>query len=168
MATLSNDKIVSIESSAQDVLLSVFGNMDSLELPINISKILRRYNFTLQKGKFKEDNVVGLYDRNSNTIYIDIDDPYPRQVFTVSHELGHYFLHNDKNQEVFYRIGLTKLDGENSPQESEANWFAASLLMPKKLILKYWELTHDVEKLAQIFGVSPPAVYFRLKNLQLI
>ena len=40
--------------------------------------------------------------------------------------------------------------------------------MPKKLILKYWELTQDIEKLAQIFGVSPSAVYFRLKNLQLI
>src|SRR3989339_845568 len=168
MAILSKDQIISIESSAQDVLLSVFGNIDSVELPIKISEILEKYNFNLQKGKFKDDSVVGIYDKQNSTIYVNVDDPYPRQVFTVAHELGHYFLHADKHQEIYYRKELTRLDGENPPQESEANWFAASLLMPKKLILKYWELTQDIEKLAQIFGVSPSAVYFRLKNLQLI
>ncbi|HCS79336.1 TPA: hypothetical protein DIV55_06395 [Patescibacteria group bacterium] len=168
MAILSKDQILSIESSAQDVLLSVFDNLDSVQPPIDIFKILKKYNLKLQVGRFKEENIAGAYKRLDNTIFVNSDDPYPRQVFTIAHELGHHFLHNDKNEEVFLRTALTKLDGQNSPQESEANWFAASLLMPKKLILKYWELTHDVEKISAIFGVSPTAVYFRLKNLQLL
>lgn len=168
MAHLTKDQIISIEASAQDVLLSVFGNIESIEPPINISEIIRKYNFHLKVGRFKQENVVGAYDRAASTIYVNSDDPYPRQVFTVAHELGHYFLHRSKTQEIFYRTELTKLDGENPPEESQANWFAASLLMPKAIVIKYWGLTHDVEKLANIFGVSPSAVYFRLKNLQLL
>ena len=168
MAILSKDQILSIESSSQDVLLSVFGNLDLLEPPIDLAKILKKYNFSLHLGKFAEENVVGAYDRKSSTIYVDNNDPYQRQVFTIAHELGHHFLHKDKTQEIFYRTQLTQLDGQNTREETEANWFAASLLMPKKLVLRYWVLSQDEEKIAAIFGVSPTAVYFRLKNLQLL
>ena len=85
MAILSKDQILSIESSAQDVLLSVFDNLDSVQPPIDIFKILKKYNLKLQVGRFKEENIAGAYKRLDNTIFVNSDDPYPRQVFTITH-----------------------------------------------------------------------------------
>ena len=63
---------------------------------------------------------------------------------------------------------ILNLTDEDKEEEQEANWFAASLLMPEKLLKHYFSITNDADKLATIFGVSPTAVYYRLKNLGLL
>lgn len=82
--------------------------------------------------------------------------------FTLAHEFAHYVLH--ENQEKF-RIDLFDY-AENtleSRQETEANYFAASLLMPKDDFQEMLKLTQDKEKIAEYFGVSVPAVEARIK-----
>lgn len=167
MSVLSQADIIGIEQKAKDVLLSVYKKVEEIKPPIDISKILSANSFKVESGEFDDEDVVGYYDKKAKKISVSSDDIYQRQIFTVAHELGHFFLHADKEEEVFYRTQVINLDSEKQKEEAEANWFAASLLMPKNLVLKYWELTKDIDIIAKIFGVSHTAAYFRLKNLQL-
>lgn len=62
-----------------------------------------------------------------------------RKNFTVAHELGHFMLHQDKD-EVKCKIedmGQFTLTPHGKTLEKEANQFAASLLMPEKDISRY-------------------------------
>lgn len=88
-----------------------------------------------------------------------------RQRFTFAHELGHFFLHKDKNNvefrdEVFYRIENT------SSIEYAANEFASRLLMPEeRLIKKLDEGVSDLKELADFFEVSQEAMRYRVLSL---
>ncbi len=156
-----------IEAKASGVLESVFGNLNDIQLPISLSRVLDKYNIILKTGKFEDKNVSGVFNRKDQEIYVAEDEAPNRKAFTVAHELGHYFLHEGKVTEVFLREQILNLTEESRESEQEANWFAASLLMPEKLIKKYYSISKDVDVLSTLFGVSPTAVYFRLKNLGL-
>jgi Zn-dependent peptidase ImmA (M78 family) len=84
--------------------------------------------------------------------------------FTLAHEFGHYVLHKGKEK---FRLDLFDYaaDTKESKQETEANYFAASLLMPKKEFEELLAWTQDNEKIAEYFGVSVPAVEARIKWL---
>lgn len=56
-----------------------------------------------------------------------------RQRFSIAHELGHWELHPDVKQ-GYLCTAKDLRDYGRSPEEAEANWFAATLLMPKFLI----------------------------------
>ncbi len=155
-----------IEEKAEEVLRSVYP--EKLELPISLEKILEYFKLNLKSGNFQKSELAGAIDRENNTIYVARDDPYTRKAFTVAHELGHFILHKNKSRELFYRRQVISLDQEDSSDEKEANFFAASLLMPLDLIKKYFSLTKNLKELSTVFGVSPSAVHWRLKNLGLV
>jgi Zn-dependent peptidase ImmA (M78 family) len=159
-----------IETDAEETLRQVFSDINILRLPVNINEILNYYNLTLQRVQFEDSEVSGTFDRPDSRISINAEDRPWRQAFTAAHELGHYKLHADAETETFYRMDMPKVDGVSQldPKEQEANWFAASILMPRTLLINFWSLTKDIEKLADIFGVSPSAMRYRLKNLKLI
>jgi len=165
---LDDSKTAEIDAKTVDILADVFGDTEKIDVPINLSKVLEKYKIDLEYGKFPSNDISGAFDRSSNRIYISEDDVYHRQAFTLAHELGHIILHADKDKEIFYRYQTFNLEKENGVEETEANWFAASLLMPKTIILKFWILTKDVNKLADIFGVSNSAMFYRLKHLGLL
>lgn len=88
-----------------------------------------------------------------------------RDNFTIAHELGHYFLHyrlpKHTGQEGFGR-------GERNRKETQANVFAASLLMPVDSFTKAWtEMSGNERLLADKFGVSPAAVRVQAQVLRL-
>lgn len=80
-----------------------------------------------------------------------------RQHFTIAHEIGH-LLSGHADQATCYR-GFAA----GSPEEAEANRFAADLLMPLWM-LEPLVLTHgaDSSTLARIFKVSEEAMNIRL------
>lgn len=84
--------------------------------------------------------------------------------FTLAHEFAHYVLH--ENEEMF-RLDLVDYanNTEETKKETEANYFAASLLMPQAEFEEMLKLTDDKEKIAAYFGVSVPAVEVRKKWL---
>lgn len=164
---MQTDKIEEIEVKTRDILEENLGKINDLDLPINLAKILERYKFVLYYAIFKDPNVGGTYKKADNLIVVAKDDPIKRQFFTVAHELGHFFLHK-KTQDVFYRKQAIEFNGEGTLEEKEANWFAASLLMPKELILKVWGERQSVDYIAAKFGVSRTAAFWRLKNLKVI
>ncbi|MGZ0175141.1 MAG: ImmA/IrrE family metallo-endopeptidase, partial [Planctomycetales bacterium] len=83
-----------------------------------------------------------------------------RDRFTIAHELGHYFLHSDQGEIpiVAFRNGSTRI-------EWEANWFAASLLMPKAEFRQAASRDLSVAALAARFGVSQEAARVRKEAL---
>lgn len=111
-----------------------------------------------------------LLDDESGSIYVhgprDFDIVVPsftsprRDRFTIAHELGHYFLHAAQGSRpiIAYRRGTDRC-------EWEANWFAASLLMPPREFRDAWGEHKDREVLASLFGVSSEAAEIRLKTL---
>lgn len=71
--------------------------------------------------------------------------------FSIAHEVGHYVLHSQ-----FGEVPLVAQNsGVNERAEWEADWFAASLLMPPAEFRKHRETNPDPYFLASRFLVSP-------------
>lgn len=117
-------------------------------------------------------------DKNEFTIFVNADKPKTRQYFTIAHELGHYFLHQDiiKKEEIIIdgessseNRALFRLDFyEHTKIETEANNFAASLIMPTDLVKKAWKIFENIEECAKVFNVSASAMSVRLEKLNLV
>lgn len=165
---LTKTQIHTIEAKANAVLESVFGSTDTVSLPVSLLDILNRYEITALVGTFEDEAVSGVYNKEKKNIYVAKDEDSNRKAFTVAHELGHFFLHEKKKDDIFYRTQILHITDEDRKEEQEANWFAASLLMPEQQLRHYYSLTKNVGELAVIFGVSSTAVYYRLKNLGLL
>ena len=99
-----------------------------------------------------------------------------RDSFTISHELGHFFLHwplvkanfaagNECRQGMAAARWVDKENQTLMQSEREANWFAAGFLFPKQLFCGMWRKTPDVEYLAMWFEASKPAVEARIREL---
>lgn len=122
---------------------------------------------------------VTLFKDGKFNILINNNKPETRQNFTLAHELGHYFLHQDvlkqqhgiidgddtlDNPRVLYRAS-----GDSGKKiEVETNNFAASLIMPADLVRRAWEATRSIEDCARIFKVSAVAMSVRLTRLGLV
>lgn len=132
---------------------------------------------------FDDENVSGviLYKEDKFHILINKLKPKTRQHFTIAHELGHYFLHKEliKAEETNAIVdGDNFLDGSQilyrmdeatrNKIETEANNFAASLIMPTDLVKKAWDAFESVDECAKVFQVSPLAMSIRLERLGLI
>lgn len=165
---LIKEKKQEIEAKTVDILETYYGYIENIKPPIKASAILDQTGLKILQAKFKDENVSGYYNKQEKKIYVSSSENIRRQIFTIAHELGHFYLHSDLGEETFYRQQALNLSGETNEREQEANLFAASLLMPKKLVEIYWGYSHDWEEMANIFIVSKTAMFFRLKNLGLI
>lgn len=165
---LSESRKNEIEAMTRDVLTGIYGDMTKVNLPVDITKVVKEFNTHVQFVKFKDESISGAFEKDTKTIYIADKESFPRKMFSIAHELGHLLLHTKKEREFFYRMDILKITEEERTEDQEANWFAASLLMPKELVTRYWEASKSTDLLTRLFGVSPSAVYFRLKNLGLV
>ena len=106
-------------------------------------------------------------------IWVNADEAVqwpPRRRFTIAHELGHHVLHRTGQQALFCRKAV--VDPEDKPAttkppipvtEQEANAFAAALLMPARLVERYYRETEgDFEQLCLVFKSSGAAMGRRL------
>lgn len=107
-----------------------------------------------------------------------------RKRFTVAHELGHYLReHIPEDDHLDWGFTVIRRDGRSSDatdlQEMEANFFAACLLMPKKMLRAdvdsmrgfHGEVSIDdaeIQRLAKRYGVSKVAMQYRLMNVGLL
>ena len=101
-----------------------------------------------------------------------------RKRFTFAHELWHFFLHKeildsqklitDDDNTLYNRPWYTNLWDKEKEMESEANFFAAELLMPEDVVREAYKRDPSIDKLADFFNVSISAISFRLKNLSII
>lgn len=105
-------------------------------------------------------------------IDLNINDPEVRQRFSLAHELGHYLFHKK-----LIGDGVSDSPAFRSPDpsvyrntpleqhhETQANQFAANLLMPKELVTQAERDIggRDEKALARALNVSVPAMRIRL------
>ena len=152
--------------------------------PVDVRALVRELGLTIVEAELGDD-ISGALVTNpgGSTILVESTHHEHRRRFTISHELGHHVLrhqfeegghvHVDRGNYISLR-GRRASEGVD-PKEIEANWFAAALLMPSRMIEA--EVTrlgaqalhdHHVEELADKFKVSQQAMTIRLTNLGLL
>lgn len=112
------------------------------------------------------------------TILFEQYDPPVRQRFSIAHELGHYFLHAQREAShahiAYQRCAQRRVDAEASPDgeaasdiEAEADAFAGAFLLPADELRA--DLAHYglcVTFLAERYCVSEATVRRRVKGLE--
>lgn len=131
-------------------------------------------------GRITYQDLCELKHSDSGSIQVEPDSTFSiflpnhtspeRDRFTIAHELGHYVLHfllprtSGQNLE----LGLQAARFGKGQTEFEANWFAASFLMPANAYKeKYTEASGSIERVADFFDVSESAATVRAKALGL-
>jgi Zn-dependent peptidase ImmA (M78 family) len=145
--------------------------------PVSVETIAKQINLRVRFEPF-DGNLSGCIVRQGGEVTIGINSFHHknRQRFTLAHEIGHFFLH--KGEEIIvdrsFRVNLRDSEAAKaeSPEEIEANYFAAELLMPTKFLLKDLdgkaidiESDEDIRELSSRYHVSSQALSYRLTNL---
>jgi Zn-dependent peptidase ImmA (M78 family) len=151
------------------------------EAPVSLSRLAKACNVRISVDSLDGDLSGFLYrDTNQAVIGVNTYHSQTRQNFTIAHELGHFLLHDQEQLHVDHQFRV-RLRNDLSSQgideaEREANFFAASLLMPKTFLEKdldgteYVDLFDDdfLSDLARKYCVSTQALLNRLRALNYI
>lgn len=152
-----------------------------LRAPVPVEKLAEKLGARVVFQPFDGGDVSGLLYRDDARVIIGVNDGHPstRQRFTIAHEIGHLLLHPGKPMILDKVVRVNRRDAVSSlasdKQEIEANGFAASLLMPRELLMqalrrilsKRRGIEEDdlIQELADLFEVSNEAMGHRLTNL---
>lgn len=161
------------------------------ELPISVETVARHLGINVHFEQL-DDEVSGMLVVKNDAKHILVNRSHHRnrQRFTIAHEIGHLVRHYQSGDEVFLDTALRVYQRAGNPgsaayvqpnsttspdQEREANFFAASLLMPQDMLNQFIESQgtdifdeFDISRLAYAFDVSEQAMSIRLSNLGLI
>jgi len=179
-------------SSAADLLSYLnLNHQFEISAPIDVDKIAFLLNFqVILDSSLEEDGVIGKISFNDGKPLVRINpiqNSYtPRRRFTLAHEIGHFCLHSNQNFPEFIDSQQTMSRTESywNPIESEANNFAAQLLIPSQLITSSSQLVIDsykteynqtkmpkedfINRMADKFIVSSKAMEYRLINVGIL
>lgn len=145
--------------------------------PRNIVDICNKMGIDVQETEEFPDDVCGVIFKENKDYIILVNKKHSigRRSFTIAHELGHYVLHKDILDSKNELISYTKSNGEDvsvlargveyNTRETEANNFAAEILMPEKEFLSKCECSNDIEEVAHYFAVSTSAASVRASKL---
>lgn len=136
----------------------------ALTPPVPIEQILKEqfdFNIVLIEAP---DNISAFVDLNDHYIGINQNHHINRQRFTLAHELGHYSL---GHKERAYTEYVQTPGKERSNLETEANEFAAELLMPLAVIKKISKEA-NADYMSDFFQVSKETLFYQLMKHRLI
>jgi Zn-dependent peptidase ImmA (M78 family) len=157
---------------------ALLGENGITEAPVLASQIAKAKGARIFVDSLEGDLSGFLYrEEGQAVIGVNTRHSPARQNFTIAHELGHLLLHDQEQLHVDHEFRV-RLRSDVSSQgtdeaEQEANFFAASLLMPRGFIERdlankeYVDLLDDdfLHALARKYGVSAQALAIRLKTL---
>lgn len=147
--------------------------------PVDLPELFSKLGIEYQSAELPDD-IFGCLKKIGDDkfeITVNSKNSKPRQRFTAAHELGHYVLHrhllgNGVSDNTAYRsvAGSDCYNEKITPRhETEANGFAAEILMPKEIVFsQHKEHGSNISKLAEHFQVSKMAMEIRLKSFGLI
>src|ERR1700730_5767847 len=166
-----------VESLIEELL----DRYDITEAPVPVERIAKAKGARVFHQSLEDDVSGFLYQDNEQTVIgVNTHHAPVRQNFTTAHELGHLLLHEQEQLHVDREFRVRLRDDVSSQgtddAEREANFFAASLLMPKTFLEadlaneEYVDLLEGtfLHELARKYGVSTQALVNRLKNLRYI
>lgn len=138
--------------------------------PVDVEGLTKALGLNLRYA-YLDSNIAGMIEKSddSYTITVNASDAETRQRFTIAHELGHYVHHRDRigdgieDNRMYRNTGAFHNTKIGALQETQANQFAANLLMPSELIhkLRNSGVTNERE-MARRLGVSLHAMCIRL------
>jgi Zn-dependent peptidase ImmA (M78 family) len=123
-------------------------------IPVPLEQIAKKLGAVVSFEPFG-GHLSGMLYRDTAQTVIGINSAHPhrRQRFTIAHEIGHFGLHkvspvivDRATQEKLVRVNTrNEASGQGTDQEeSEANQFAAALLMPREVVMR--EVQHRVAR----------------------
>ena len=177
-------------TNAYDLLEHAKNQNIEIGAPVNLSEIAKLLGVSVfEDYELEGSDIIGQITFDGEQAVITIN-PFqnnyePRRRFTLAHELGHFCLHAT-SQKTFTdsRKTMSRSGSYWDKYESEANNFAAQLLMPKDLLVaegkklisiyKAEESAQTmpakifIEQMSSLFEVSSKAMEYRLKNIGVI
>lgn len=133
---------------------------------LNIVKALNIQVKTANFGKYI-DKISGAVRRKpAAIIYLNETHSKERQTFTLAHELGHFVLEHGDGLKLRIDKYNYHTNDKAAKEETEANYFAATLLMPKIEFLSVLEKAVSISEIAGYFAVSKSAVINRIRWLK--
>ncbi|HEU5348453.1 MAG TPA: ImmA/IrrE family metallo-endopeptidase [Ktedonobacterales bacterium] len=148
----------------------IINNAGYTTFPIPVEKIVKDHGLIIRRVHL--DNLSGRIKNIGETGYIEVneDERATRQSFTIAHEFGHWAMSHGQD---CFRSAST--EWVLRPTEDSADAFAASLLMPTRLIKREFERlkelghTYDaiVRDMARACHVGERAMRRRLRDLGL-
>ncbi len=149
------------------------------QAPVPVDEVARYLGIQVDEAELGEEcSGMLVRDEESAVIGVNVNHHEHRKRFTIAHEIAHFMLHGgeayiDKPPHIDFRAADS---GSGTQQEeTEANQFAAALLMPADQVRaavaeQPFDPTRDDElpNLARRFKVSPQAMTTRLIHLGLI
>lgn len=170
-----------------DIVVEEMESAANNKTDVNIEAIILRLGIELDKKARLHSDILGeltctqdAFGNKKYKISIKENDHYYRKRFTMAHECGHFLLHreligNGINDNKAYRtkdVGTYHNTLILPEHETEANKFAASVLMPMEVIkaiaddLKIVDSKNptndDIKNLAKKLKVSEQALKIRL------
>jgi len=143
----------------------------AIELPseIDIEAIAYYHGLRVVVGPLKSARGRLTSNGQKGIIYVSDQAQLPGQYrFVVAHELGHHLLHRRKGLTALC-LESDMLRYEATGRESEANRFAAELLMPEKLFAPKCDVAQPslsvVDRLAQEFQTTLTSAAIRFVDL---
>lgn len=166
-------KTITPELTAEQ-LVQDFG----LTIPIDFKNLIDLLSSTSLRIQYYEqkldaENICGMSIVENNIAAIIVNSnisSIERRLFTAAHELGHLILHIQTGKKLEATCSnVDILDSSQNIMEMEANQFAASLLMPRRIIeqkIRYNDLTWDlIRNISQYFATSIEATARRAITL---
>jgi Zn-dependent peptidase ImmA (M78 family) len=140
--------------------------------PVNVFGLAADLGVKINTVWFDDPEISGeLVKRPDGNYEINVNGLHPvtRQRFTVAHELGHFIYHRDligdgitDNKAYRSTAGYRYSNSRIGPRhETQANRFAASLLMPHELIEDLREQGLGRDRIAAALQVSEHALAIR-------
>ena len=180
-----------IEEAADQLLDQYRDFAGDFDLPVPVELIAEHFlKYDLEitdEGLFADPGFLGGISFETNTIFVNasIEDHEGRYTFTIAHEIGHHVLHKDLYDELISdRSQILCREEKKKPLiEQQADRFAASLMMPRRLLVDEVErygkpmprtlsdtlrLANHLNQKCGFQNVSISALVNRLKDLGLV
>jgi hypothetical protein len=104
--------------------------------PLDLSSLLKMLDLSLEESPQLSNlyggRVIGELDRRRSVVRVSEDFGRRARRFTIAHEIAHHQLHDRLLHHRDAPTSVLGMDFERSPLETEANDYAAELLMPEQ------------------------------------
>lgn len=145
---------------------------------VDVEALIKSFNVDVDMNAHLHPDIVGQIEKRNGSFLISVQgtDHPNRKRFTAAHELGHFLFHRDllsdgiDDNKMYRSTNVGRFYNRNirPRHETEANNFAAFVLMPEHLVRSWHNRLHgNLRPLAREFGVSPAAMRIRLNTLRL-
>ena len=145
--------------------------------PVNVEAIAESLGLAVYR-QILGDNIAAMILRDrlrggqsGFAVFINTNDMKVRQRFSLAHEIAHYVLHRDLIENGVTDDTMYRSSELSSHYETQANKFAADILMPIRLIKKSYQANQSYQPnpslsgLASLFQVSKASMKIRLDGL---